>query len=87
MPESEAVALGEDEFYDWQLAGCRVETVAGDQVGTVAEVLHLGAAPTLVIRGGGGRENVVPFVGSICVEVDVANRLIRVDAPEGLIEL
>ena len=27
IPESEAVALEEDEFFDWQLAGCAVETV------------------------------------------------------------
>ncbi|HWS52741.1 MAG TPA: ribosome maturation factor RimM [Pyrinomonadaceae bacterium] len=87
VPESEAVALGEDEFYDWQLAGCRVETVEGVAVGAVAEVLHLGAAPTLVIRDERGRENLVPFVASICVEVDVAGKRIRLDAPEGLIEL
>jgi 16S rRNA processing protein RimM len=86
VPESEAVALGEGEFYDWQLTGCRAETVGGDEVGTVAEVLHLGAAPPLVIRDGRGRENLVPFVASICVEVDVAGKLIRLDAPEGLLE-
>src|SRR5689334_19625799 len=27
VPESQAVELEEDEFFDWQLAGCAVETV------------------------------------------------------------
>lgn len=87
VPEGEAVKLEEGEFYDWQLTGCRAETVAGEEVGTVSEVLHLGGdAPVLVIRDGAGREHLVPFAESICVEVDLERKLIRVDAPEGLIE-
>ena len=37
VPESEAVELEEGEYYDWQLQGCRVETVKGAEVGTVRE--------------------------------------------------
>jgi 16S rRNA processing protein RimM len=87
VPESEAVELEEGEFYDWQLEGCRVETVEGREVGTVREVLHTGGeAPVLVILDGAGRENLVPLAESICVEINVAAKLIRVDAPEGLLE-
>ena len=87
VPESEAVELEEGEFYDWQLEGCRAETVEGRQLGTVREVLHTGGeAPVLVIRDEGGRENLVPFAESICVEIDTGAKLIRVDAPEGLLE-
>ena len=88
VPESEAVELEEGEFYDWQLQGCRVETVGGGEVGTVREVLHTGGeAPVLVILDEAGRENLVPLAESICVEINVAAKLIRVDAPEGLLEL
>jgi 16S rRNA processing protein RimM len=87
VPEAEAVRLEEGEFYDWQLEGCRVETVEGREVGTVREVLHTGGeAPVLVIRDERGVENLVPLAESICVEIDAARKLIRVDAPEGLIE-
>ncbi|HEX8293039.1 MAG TPA: ribosome maturation factor RimM [Pyrinomonadaceae bacterium] len=88
VPESEAVELEEGEFYDWQLEGCRVVTVGGAEVGAVREVLHTGGeAPVLVILDGGGRENLVPLAESICVEIDVGAKLIRVDPPEGLLEL
>ena len=87
VPESEAVELEEGEFYDWQLEGCRVETVEGVSVGTVREVLHTGGeAPVLVIRDERERENLVPLAESICVEIDVEAKLIRVDPPDELLE-
>ena len=87
VPESEAVELEEGEFYDWQLRGCRVETIEGREVGTVSEVLHTGGeAPVLIILDAGGRENLVPLAESICVEIDVDAKLIRVDPPDELLE-
>jgi 16S rRNA processing protein RimM len=87
VPEREAVALEEGEFFEWQIAGCRVETVDGDALGTVAQVLNYGAAPVLVVKNESGREHLIPLVVSICVEINVEQKLIRVDPPEGLIEL
>jgi 16S rRNA processing protein RimM len=87
VPESEAVALEEGEFYDWQLEGCRVETIEGRELGTVREVLRTGGeANVLVIRDEENREHLVPLAESICVEIDTERKLIRVDAPEGLLE-
>jgi 16S rRNA processing protein RimM len=87
VPESEAVELEEGEFYDWQLEGCRAETIEGRELGTVREVLHTGGeAPVLVIRDEAEREHLVPLAESICVEIDTDAKLIRVDAPEGLLE-
>ena len=87
VPEGEAVELEEGAYYDWQLEGCRVETVGGRQLGAVGEVLHTGGeAPVLVILDRSGRENLVPLAESICVEIDTGRKLIRVDAPEGLLE-
>lgn len=86
VPESEAVELEEGEFYDWQLAGCEVETIDKVKLGTVREVLHTGAAPVLIIRDEREKESLVPLAESICVEIDIVRKLIRVDPPEGLID-
>jgi len=88
VPEREAVVLAADEYYDWQLTGCRVVTVEGRELGRVREVLHTGAAPVLIIADAeSSREHLIPLAASICVEIDIAAQLIRVDPPEGLIEL
>lgn len=87
VPEAERVELPEDEFYDWELAGCRVETVGGEGLGEISSVMKTGAVPVLVVKDDSRkREYLIPLAEDICVEVDVDNRLVRVDPPEGLLE-
>jgi 16S rRNA processing protein RimM len=85
VPESEAIELAEDEFFDWQLAGCEVETSEGDKIGRVKELMRTGGTEILVVAGA-DKEYLIPFAGTICTEVDVENKLIRVDLPEGLLD-
>jgi 16S rRNA processing protein RimM len=75
-----------DEFYDHQLEGLRVRTSAGAPVGTVAEVLHTAAGELLSVRDG-DREVLVPFVSAIVTSVSLADQVIEIDPPEGLLEL
>ncbi len=88
VPATDAVELEADEYYDWQLIDCRVVTVEGRELGRVREVLHTGAAPVLIITDEATkREHLIPLAESICIEIDIAAKLIRVDPPEGLIEI
>ena len=85
--ETERMELEEDEFYDWELQGCRVETVSGEQLGVVREVLRTGGVEVLVVAGDAtAREHLIPLAEEICVEIDIEGKLIRVDPPEGLLE-
>ncbi|MDP9164711.1 MAG: ribosome maturation factor RimM [Actinomycetota bacterium] len=78
-----------DEFYDHQLEGLRVRTVAGLDVGTVAEVLHTAAGEILAVRpdDGDGPEVLVPFVGAIVTAVSLEDGLVEIDPPDGLLDL
>ena len=84
VPESDAVELEEGEFFDWQLEGCTAVTVGGDTLGTVKALMRTGGTEVLVIEG--EREYLVPFAESICTEVDIENKRIVIDPPEGLLE-
>ncbi|HYJ46065.1 MAG TPA: ribosome maturation factor RimM, partial [Pyrinomonadaceae bacterium] len=87
VPETERVELEEDEFYDWELAGCRVETVAGERVGVVRDVMRTGGVEVLVVvNDETKREHLVPLAEEICVEIDIEGRLISIDPPEGLLD-
>ena len=74
-------------LYVSDLIGCRVvEARSGRALGEVRQVVETGAAPLLEVNLE-GREILIPFVSTICVEVDVTERRIRVELPEGLEDL
>jgi len=75
-----------DEFYDSTLSGCRVELVDGSPVGEVRDVVHLPAQDLLVVRMADDREVLVPFVAAIVPTVDIAERLVVIDPPGGLLD-
>ena len=85
VAESEAVELETDEFFDWQLEGCLVETVDGEKIGAVKEIMRTGGTEILVVEGK-DKDYLIPFAETICPHVDVENKLIRIDPPEGLLE-
>src|SRR5690348_12241632 len=85
VAESDAVKLEEGEFFDWQLVGCEVVTIEGTRIGTVSELQRTGGTENLLVDGDSG-DHLIPFAGSICIEVDVDKKLITVDPPDGLLE-
>src|SRR5690606_1286095 len=84
VPEDESPE-DPDEFYDHQLIGLAVETVDGEALGEVHEVVHLPMQELLAVRAQDGGEVFVPFVKDIVPEVDLASRKVVVDPPPGLL--
>ena len=87
IPESERVQLSSNEFYDWELEGCAVETTDGKRVGRVREVMRTGGVELLVVDNAAQAEQLVPMAETIVVAVDVAAKTIVIDPPEGLLDL
>jgi 16S rRNA processing protein RimM len=81
---SEVVPPEEGAYSYRELVGCRV--VGDREVGVVMEVEEYGGAPLLKVEAADGREVLIPFARSICREIDVASKTIRVELPEGLLE-
>ena len=87
IPASQRIELPADQFYEWELAGCRVEALDGNLIGIAREVMRTGGVEILVVVNEAEREFLIPMVKDICVEIDVNRKLIRVDPPEGLLDL
>ncbi|RDI49016.1 ribosome maturation factor RimM [Nocardia mexicana] len=81
-----------DEYYDHELEGLTVRLDDGTVVGEVAEVLHSAAGELLSVRaaegagGTAGREILIPFVTAIVPTVSIAEGVIVIDPPEGLLD-
>jgi 16S rRNA processing protein RimM len=87
VPESQRVKLPGGQFYDWELADCEVENVAGEKLGRVRDVMRTGGVEVLIVEGRSGAELLIPMSQDICIEIDTDRKLVRVDPPEGLLEL
>ena len=81
VPASERVALDAGEYFQSDLVGCEViERKSGRRLGAVTGWEDGGGSGLLVVDA----RWLIPFVRSICVEIDPAARRIAVDLPDGL---
>ena len=87
LPLTERVELAKDEFYDWELEGCLVESALGLLIGKVREVMRTGGVELLVVENEERGEIFVPMVASIVTEIDISGKKILIDPPEGLLDL
>jgi 16S rRNA processing protein RimM len=76
----------DDEWYDHQLVGLRVQLGDGTHVGEVAQVLHLFGQDLLAVARPDRPELLVPFVSALVPEVDLESELIVIDPPDGMLD-
>lgn len=80
MVPRETISLGEGEYFDDDLIGCRL--VEGERtLGVVRGVLHYPAQDVLELEGGA----LVPLVAAFVRAVDVGARIVYVELPPGLV--
>ncbi len=78
VPRSSLPQQPDDEYYWSDLVGLAVVNEAGVQLGTVANLLDTGANQVLSVKGDDG-EILIPFIANAIKQVDVRNKVIRVD--------
>jgi len=86
IPASDLSPPKEGWFYTFQLKGCRVFAANGDYIGTITDVLDLGG-PEILKVDRENNETLIPFAQSYLIKIDVNEKRIDVDLPEGLWEL
>jgi len=87
IPNTERPPAPPGRYYVADLLGCRVlDARSGRAIGEAREWIETGAVPLLRVEAA-GRSMLIPFAAVICVEIDPARRLIRVELPVGLEEL
>ena len=82
IPVNELLPPEEGSFYTFQLKGCGVYD-KGEFIGTITDVLDMGGAEILKVD----REKIetlIPFARSYLKSIDLDQRRIDVDLPEGL---
>jgi 16S rRNA processing protein RimM len=75
--------LGDREYFDADLVGCRLLDEAGVERGVVVDVLHYPNQDLLVI---GSARAMLPLVAAFIAHVDVTRKEIAVTVPAGLLD-
>ena len=84
IPRSEALPLGENEYYVCDLIGCRVEDESGNVIGELFDVRQTGANDVYYVRDDAGDEILLPAIKDCILNVDIENRLVTVHMLRGL---
>ncbi len=77
--------LPEGEYYFHEIIGCDVETVDGEHIGKVIEILSPGANDVWVVKPDNGKEILIPYIDEVVLSVSVADKKITIEPMEGLI--
>jgi len=85
VPASEAVPLGEDEYWIHDLIGMSVVSEQGEKLGVVTDYISRPAQDLLIVEDENTREFEMPFVGEFVRKIDREASAITVRVIEGLV--
>lgn len=86
IPEAQARALGPDQYFLHDLIGLHLIDAKEADRGEVVDAYEGGGGVLLHVRRADGKTYEVPFAEAICRRIDVAQKKILVDLPEGIDE-
>jgi 16S rRNA processing protein RimM len=87
VPSAERAGLEAGWTYVSDLVGCKVLD-QGREIGHIEDVqFGAGEAPLLIVADGAGKRFDVPFAEAYLEGVDIAQRQVRMNLPEGMLEI
>ncbi|UFU01004.1 ribosome maturation factor RimM [Radiobacillus kanasensis] len=86
IEESQLTPLEEGEYYYHQIIGCEVETVEGEFLGKIKEILSPGANDVWVIQRPKQKDLLIPYIEEIVVDINVEEKKVKIDPMEGLLD-
>lgn len=86
LPIEQLSELDEDQFYDHEIVGFKVEDAAKGDIGVVTNVIDLQSNP-LLQTDKEGKEVLIPIFDGLIQKVDRRKKILYIQAPEGLIDL
>ncbi|MFB7140038.1 ribosome maturation factor RimM [Gottfriedia sp. NPDC056225] len=85
ITEDQLHDLDKNEYYYHEIIGCVVETIDGEEIGKIKEILSPGANDVWVIQRKGQKDALIPYIEQIVKEVDVTNKKVKIELMEGLL--
>lgn len=78
--------LEENEFYYHEIIGLNVTDIHRGHIGTVKEILSPGANDVWVVQRKTGKDVLIPYIEQVVLKVDISEKKVTVEIPEGLMD-
>lgn len=85
VDDENLVELDEDEYFIFDLVDCTVEDMKGNYIGILKDIINNPSNDVYVIHDG-NKEYLIPAIKEFVKEIDIDNKLVRIDPIEGMIE-
>ncbi|MBR5229557.1 MAG: 16S rRNA processing protein RimM [Firmicutes bacterium] len=86
IEETDLQELPEDTYYVRDLIGMEVVTESG-KLGTISDVIQNSAQDLYEVKTEEGKKVYIPVVKQFVIDVDMDSRIVKVELPEGLLDL
>ena len=83
IPQSELPELDEDTYYWFELIGIDVYTKSEEYLGRIESIIETGSNDVYVVKRH-EKEVLIPALESVVLEIDIQQKRMQVDLPEGL---
>ncbi len=89
IPRQERIKLPEGHYYHDQLIGMKVYQADGTFIGTIADIISTGGHDLYLVNQAEGKEKsmLIPAVKEFVRKIDLKNKTMSVDLPDGMLEL
>jgi len=77
--------LDEDEFYYFEIIGCKVKSEDGEVIGEISEVLRTGANDVWLVNREGQKDVLIPYIDQVVKSVDIHEKEVVIEIVEGLL--
>jgi 16S rRNA processing protein RimM len=85
VSKEDSVSLPDNEYYFYEIIGCRVVSDEGEELGVIEEILRPGANDVWVVKTPSRKQLLLPVIDDVVLDVDVESKLVKVHLMEGLL--
>lgn len=86
IPLSELAELPPDSYYQHDIVGLTVVTLAGRELGRIVDIMETGSNDVYIVKGSAGKEVLIPAIKAVVKQIDLARHTMSIDPLPGLLE-
>ena len=86
IPLSELAELPPDSYYQHDIVGLTVVTLAGRELGHIVDIMETGSNDVYIVKGSDGKEVLIPAIKAVVKQIDLARHTMSIDPLPGLLE-